>query len=63
MYRAAQSLALVSGRDHVIPDDIKELAIPTWGHRIVCRGSFSDGQRSKAAQILDGILETTAVPV
>ena len=63
MYRAAQSLALVSGRDYVIPDDIKELVIPVWGHRIVCRGSFSDGRRSKAAQILDNILESTAIPV
>ncbi len=63
MYRAAQSLALVSDRDYVIPDDIKELAIPVWGHRIVCRGSFGNGQRSKAGQILDSILESTAVPV
>ena len=63
MYRAAQSLALVSGREYVIPDDIKELVIPVWGHRLVCRGSFGDTQRRKASQILDSILESTAVPV
>lgn len=63
MYRAAQSLALVSGREYVIPDDIKELVIPVWGHRMVCRGSFGDSQRGKASQILDSILESTAVPV
>lgn len=62
MYRAAQSLALVSGRDYVIPDDIKELVRPVLAHRIVCRGSFSDRQRDKAGQILDGILDATAVP-
>src|SRR4051794_16369477 len=28
LYRAAQSLALVSGRDYVVPDDIKTLAVP-----------------------------------
>ncbi|MCH2203516.1 MAG: MoxR family ATPase [Fuerstiella sp.] len=63
MYRAAQSLALVSGRDYVIPDDVKELVIPVWSHRIVCRGSFGDGQRVKAVQILNEILESTPVPV
>ena len=28
LYRAAQGLALVSGRDYVVPDDIKSLAVP-----------------------------------
>lgn len=63
IYRAAQSLALVSGRDYVIPDDIKELVVPVLGHRVVCRGSFSDSQRNRASQILADILESIAVPV
>lgn len=63
LYRAAQALALVSGREYVIPDDIKELVIPVLGHRIVCRGSFSAGQRRKAAEILNAILESVAVPL
>lgn len=63
LYRAAQALALVSGRNYVIPDDIKELVIPVLGHRIVCRGSFSAGQRRKATEILNTILESVAVPV
>ncbi len=63
LYRAAQSLALVSGRDFVIPDDIKELVVPVLSHRVVCRGSFSDGQRQKAARILSEILDATEVPV
>jgi len=62
LYRAAQSLALVSERDYVIPDDIKELVRPVLAHRIVCRGAFSDRQTDKAGQILDGILDSTAVP-
>ena len=43
--------------------DIKELVIPVLGHRIVCRGSFSAGQRRKAAEILNAILESVAVPL
>jgi len=62
MYRAAQSLALVSGRDYVIPDDIKELVRPVLAHRIVCRGSFSDRQSDQTAQILDSLLDSISVP-
>jgi MoxR-like ATPase len=35
LFRASQALAAVSGRDHVLPDDIKELAVPTLAHRII----------------------------
>ncbi len=34
LYRAAQALALVEGRDYVLPDDIKRLAVPVFAHRI-----------------------------
>ncbi len=35
--RAAQALALVRGRDHVVPDDVKDLAFPVLAHRVVVR--------------------------
>jgi MoxR-like ATPase len=35
LYRAAQALALVDGRDYVLPDDIKTLAVPVLAHRLV----------------------------
>ncbi len=34
-YRAAQALAMIRGRDFVLPDDVKELAVPMLGHRII----------------------------
>ena len=34
MIRAAKALALIKGREYVIPDDIKYLAIPVFAHRI-----------------------------
>ena len=37
LYRAAQSLALVSGRDYVVPDDIKQVAVPALAHRVTLR--------------------------
>jgi MoxR-like ATPase len=35
LYRASQALALIRGRDFVLPDDVKELAIPVLGHRLI----------------------------
>ncbi|MCA9074086.1 MAG: MoxR family ATPase [Planctomycetaceae bacterium] len=61
-YRAAQSLASVEGRDYVIPDDIKTLAIPVLAHRVVCRGMIRENQRSRAAGIIQQILDNTHVP-
>jgi MoxR-like ATPase len=35
LYRATQALALIHGRDFVLPDDVKRLAVPVLAHRIV----------------------------
>ena len=44
-FKACQALAMVNGRDFVIPEDIKRLAGPVLSHRIVMkdrRGSRGD---------------------
>jgi len=61
-YKAAQGLALASGRDYVTPDDVKALAGPVLSHRIICRGLLREGQRQRASQIITQIVDTTAVP-
>ncbi len=35
LIRAAQAYALMHGRDYVLPDDVKMLASPTLGHRLI----------------------------
>ena len=35
LYRASQAMALIQGRDFVLPDDIKHLAVPVLGHRLI----------------------------
>ncbi len=35
LHQASQSLAAVRGRDYVIPDDIKYLAVPVLAHRLI----------------------------
>ncbi|MDP5274875.1 AAA family ATPase [Chengkuizengella axinellae] len=37
LMKAAQSLALIRGRTYVVPDDIKELILPVFAHRIVLK--------------------------
>ena len=61
LLKAAKALAAIRGRDFVIPDDIKALALPVLGHRIMLRGS----QRNRSTQIEDlisGILDEVMVP-
>lgn len=61
-YRAAQAMALVSDRNYVIPDDIKETALPVLAHRVVCRGALREGHRQRAFQILRMTMDGVAVP-
>jgi MoxR-like ATPase len=62
LYRAAQALALLEGRDFVIPDDIKRLTPPVLCHRILAK-SFRQGSRSDAADTLVAdIVGRTPVP-
>jgi MoxR-like ATPase len=35
LYRTGQAWAAMQGRDYVLPDDIKHLAIPTLAHRLI----------------------------
>ncbi len=38
LMRACQALAAIRGRNYVIPDDVKALAVPVLAHRVVLRG-------------------------
>lgn len=59
LQRTAQARALVLGRRYVLPDDVKALADPVWGHRIVVHS----GQRDEARSVLAEILDEIAVPL
>lgn len=37
LMKAARALALIRGRDYVVPDDVKELAVEVLAHRLVLR--------------------------
>lgn len=42
MYRLARALALLDGRDYVIPDDVKKAAHPALDHRIIPKPEYGD---------------------
>lgn len=58
----AQAKAYIAGRDYVIPDDVKELAVPVLAHRLVLdnKASYSGITKEK---IIAEILNATDVPV
>ncbi len=58
---AARALAAVSGRDYVIPDDVKFLAVPALRHRVILApGAEIEGLWTD--RIIEQILEQTAAP-
>ena len=59
LMRCAQALAAIRGRDYVIPDDVKELAIPVLAHRIEMRNI---SYQNDSKHFLEDLLETVPVP-
>lgn len=37
LYKAVKAWACLSGRDYVIPDDVKAMLLPVWSHRLILR--------------------------
>ncbi len=65
LFRATQALALVEGRDYIIPDDVKRLALPVFAHRIMVNTRAAISQRSTelSERILQEILTQVEVPL
>jgi MoxR-like ATPase len=65
LFRSAQALAFLEGRDYCIADDVKRLVIPCFGHRIIVNSrSTALRQRTREAeQVLEDILQKVAVPI
>jgi MoxR-like ATPase len=62
LYRAAQALALLDGRNYAVPDDVKRLAPAVLTHRILTHGFRQSSRDDTAAAVLREILDTTPVP-
>jgi MoxR-like ATPase len=60
LYRAGQAYAALSGRDYVIPDDIKTLAVAALAHRLIIKTAASV-RDVDAAVIVRELLNTVPV--
>jgi len=65
LYRAAQALAMIEGREYVIPDDVKRLVVPVFAHRVVVSSRVALANRSSewAERVLGEILTLVDVPL
>ncbi|HKW27407.1 MAG TPA: MoxR family ATPase [Terriglobales bacterium] len=65
LYRAAQALAYVEGRNFCTPEDFKPLVIPVFAHRVVVNALYSSTLKKteQAEQVLKEIVDTVPVPV
>lgn len=57
---AVQVYAAISGRDYVIPDDVKALAVPILAHRIILFTNLA--KASNRAALIQSILSSITVP-
>ena len=65
LYRAAQASALLDGRDFLIPDDIKQLAVPVFSHRLRLSAQASFGHRHSEStrRLIEQIIASAEIPL
>ena len=61
LFRTGQAVAAMAGRDFVLPDDIKRLAVPVLAHRVIV-GPAARLRELSAEKIVEEILENLPVP-
>ncbi|MEM7454282.1 MAG: MoxR family ATPase [Planctomycetota bacterium] len=61
-YSAARAMAFVSGRDYVIPDDVRDLAVVILAHRVQATGIMQGTQRSHVESLVKEIVSHVPLP-
>jgi MoxR-like ATPase len=62
LQHAAQGRAAMKGRSYVLPDDVKNLAVPVLAHRLLAE-TTTQLRGQATAQIIGDIVEATPVPI
>lgn len=62
LFKCSQAMAVIRGRDYVIPDDIKYLATYTILHRLIVKPE-AELRGKTARRVLDEIIEQTPVDI
>jgi MoxR-like ATPase len=61
LLKLARCKAALAGRDHVLPDDVKSIAVPALGHRLVLRPELWV-QRVSADDVVRDVLSSVPTP-
>ena len=48
LYRSSQAFAALAGRDYVIPDDVKQLAVAVLAHRLIVKSQASSARSTRS---------------
>jgi len=62
LFRTAQALAAVLGRDFAMPDDVKKMAQPVLAHRLILKPESRLRKRTPAAVVKD-LIDDARVPI
>jgi MoxR-like ATPase len=62
LVRCAQARALIDGRDFVVPDDVKALAVPALAHRVIAAAGLRF-ERGRTTAAVKEVIQKTPVPV
>ena len=65
LFRSAQAIAVIEGRDYCIADDVKRLVVPCFGHRVIINSRINTvrSRTREAETILQEILQKVSVPI
>jgi MoxR-like ATPase len=58
---ACQAYALLSGRDYVTPDDVKQLFIPVCAHRVIAKSFMHNGDAEATSRVLQQIMDSVPI--
>jgi MoxR-like ATPase len=62
LYRASQALAVIEGREYVIPDDVKRLAVSVLAHRVIAKSYAHAGQRDSLEALIERLVSSVPAP-
>lgn len=60
LLRAVKAYAYIDGREYVVPEDVKKLAVPVLAHRLVLTSAFAGSEGKK--KVIEDIVSAVTVP-
>lgn len=63
LMRASRAYAAISGRDYVLPDDVKGVAVPVIAHRIIAKSQNTIRMSESSENIVEYLISKVAAPI